>query len=189
MWNVDHAQAAEPDRVRPPDLRPTSNAQIPESFAHHLRQPGASFPAPHIEQIVRRVFRWVVSLQSDGDTVVVERGQRDVSITYSSASASAATWDRTGIALRLHLDVGEMWIGSLRVAVRFREKGMGTQLVAAAEAIACAARIEVIHVFPLLGAKPFWIKNGYRDRDGTTRVLSKWASHVTKMAESGGQTS
>ena len=82
-----------------------------------------------------------------------------------------------------------MWIGSLRVATQFREKSLGTQLVEAAEAIAYAARIEVIHVFPLLAARPFWIKNGYRNRDGTTRVVSKWGSPIAKRVEPDGQSS
>ena len=155
-------------------------AQNLESIGHDLRQPRVTFPAHHIEHVVRNVFRQAVSSYGDDDTLVAEKRLRDASITYTSATASAAPWDQTGIALRLHLDTGEMWIDSIRVAVPFRRRGLGTQLVAAAEAIACAAHVTVIHVFPLLAARSFWTRNAYGHHACTSRVLSKRVSSIAK---------
>ncbi len=59
----------------------------------------------------------------------------------------------------------------------------------AAEAVACAARIALIHVFPLLAARSFWVRNAYRHQACTSRVLSKWVSNVAREVESVGRSS
>ncbi len=160
-----------------------------ESLGHDLRLPCVKFPAHQIERAVRNVFRGMVLSYSDDDTLVAEKSLRCTSITYSSVGASSAHLDRTGIALRLHFDVGEMWIDSLSVAAPYRRKGLGTQLVVAAEAIACASRIDVIHVFPLLAAQSFWTRNSYLRHSCTSRVLSKQVRLVAQMVESVGYSS
>ena len=166
--------AGAPTRIL--ERAPVRNDPHLASLAHDVRQPRGTFPALRVEQVARRVFLETVSVFSADDTVIAERGLRDVSIVYTSAGASASSWDLTRIALRLHVEVGEMWIGSLRVAVSFRSKGLGTRLVVAAERIARAARIEVIHVLPLLTARSFWRRNGYRHQVCTARVVSKYMS-------------
>lgn len=75
--------------------------------------------------------------------------------------------------LSLRLDIREMWIASLHVAVPFRSMGLGRQLVQAAEAIARAVGIAVVNVLPLYTSDPFWLKLGYRPHPCTVRVLCK----------------
>lgn len=55
--------------------------------------PEGTFRALRVEHLVRQVFLETVSVFSADDTVIAERGLRDVSIVYTSAAASASLWD------------------------------------------------------------------------------------------------
>ncbi len=90
--------------------------------------------------------------------------------------------------LSLRLDIREMWIASLHVAVALRSVGLGRQLVQAAEAIARAAGVTVVNVLPLYSSDPFWVKMGYRPHPCTVRVLCKQVGPASagEMPDAGG---
>lgn len=126
-----------------------------------------------LADIVRSVLRRTVSCFGDDDTLMVERARRSVLITYSPVRASAPPDDLTSMKLRLRRDTHEMWIGSLHVAVPFRSRGLGRELVEAAEEIARATGALIVNALPLYASRPFWLKMGYRRLVCTSRVLSK----------------
>ena len=74
---------------------------------------------------------------------------------------------------RIHFDTNHLWIGSLQVSTSFRSRGLGRQLVDAAEEIACEMGVRTVSVLPLLSAQGFWSRMGYRAHPGMARVLSK----------------
>ena len=126
-----------------------------------------------IGDIARSVLRRTVSCFSDDDTLVVKEAHPNIRVVYSPARASGGPSDPTMIRLCLRRDTAEMWIGSLHVAVPFRSKGLGRQLVQAAEEFARAAGVAIVNVLPLYSSHPFWAKMGYRSHPCTSRVLSK----------------
>ncbi len=132
-----------------------------------------SYTALEIEDIVHCIIRNVVSCFSRDDTLFVEKVNQNIRIVYSSKQASVLPSDLTGMELQLSLKTREMWISSLHVAVPFRLKGFGRQLVHAAEEVARVTEFETINVLPVLSSQSFWLKMGFRSHRCTARVLSK----------------
>ena len=122
---------------------------------------------------VRRVLRRTLSCFSDEDVLAVWEGRANVRIAYSPLQASGGPGERTTMRLSLRRDTDDLWISSLHVAVPFRSMGLGRQLVQAAEAIARAAGVTLVSVFPLYSSHAFWLKMGYRPMGCTSRVLSR----------------
>lgn len=133
-----------------------------------------NFDTAHdIENMAICIFRKEVSFFSKNDTLIYEKVHRNVKIVYYSKLLSDIPSDLTGIEFYFCLDTGEIWIGSLNVAVSFRSIGIGRQLVHAAEEVARSIDYESINVFPLQLGCSFWLKMGYRPHNSTARVLSK----------------
>lgn len=132
-----------------------------------------SYTALEIEDIVHYVFSNVVSCFSSDDTLFVEKVNNNIRVVYFLKRASVLPSDLTGMELKLSLKTREMWISSLHVAVPFRSKGFGRQLVHAAEEVARVTEFETINVLPILSSQSFWSKMGFRSHRCTARVLSK----------------
>jgi len=126
-----------------------------------------------VQKTVRTIFADVFSCFKPDDQLVVEHVRGQIRIVYVAASTSRDLRDVTAVELLFGFDPNEMWIASLTISSPFRSIGLGRQLVRTAERIARAMKIQVICVFPLTWARPFWKKIGYRPRRGTTRVLWK----------------
>lgn len=138
-----------------------------------MGEPGMTVSVLGIEDIARTVLRKAFHFYHDEDTLVLEIAEQSVRIAYSASQVSESPTDLTGIRLSLWFDVQELWIGDLFVSVPFRSKGLGRQLVQAAEMIAHETGIEVVHVFPIHSSQSFWLKLGYVPHRYTARVLSK----------------
>jgi len=131
------------------------------------------YTAFEVEDIMHYVFSNTVSCFSSDDTLFVEKVNQNIRIVYSSKRASVLPSDLTGMELHLSFDTKGMWISSLHVAVPFRSKGFGRQLVHAAEEVARVTEFETINVLPVLSSQSFWLKMGFRSHRYTARVLSK----------------
>ena len=132
-----------------------------------------SYTAFEFEDIMHCIFRNVISCFSRDDPLFVEKVNQNIRIVYSSKRASVLPYDLTGMELQLSLKTREMWISSLHVAVPFRSKGFGRQLVHTAEEVARVTEFETINVLPVLSSQSFWLKMGFRSHRYTARVLSK----------------
>jgi GNAT superfamily N-acetyltransferase len=103
----------------------------------------------------------------------VEWAAAAVQINYVASGASTPHGEVTSLDLRCHFDCREMWIRQLHVATPFRSRGLGTDLVLAAESIASALGMRAVHVLPLSPARAFWNKLGYVPQGHAARVLVK----------------
>ena len=127
------------------------------------------------ENDVKSVFRNVVSCFSGDGTTIQIQGEvnGNLRVVHYSALASVPPSDQTRMGLHLRLDIRELWIVSLHVGVSFRSTGLWRQLVNAAEEIARTAGTPIVNVFPLVSARSFWLKMGYRSLGCNSRVLAK----------------
>ena len=78
----------------------------------------------------------MVGCFDDGDEVSIDIVHRGLCVVYTSTQASSCARDVTRLRCLLDFESGQMWVGDLRVASRLRSKGIGRQLVAAAETLA-----------------------------------------------------
>jgi GNAT superfamily N-acetyltransferase len=108
-----------------------------------------------------------------GDHLYVAWGTAALQINYIASRVSTPPGDVTRLDLRCHLDCREMWIRQLHVAMPFRLRGLGTDLVRVAESIAAALGLRAVHTLPLTPARRFWSKLGYVPQERTARVLVK----------------
>jgi len=129
--------------------------------------------AQDVEGVVRAALARTLSCYRSEDSLIVDQVSGAVEIAYSSSRASAGDSDQTGMEIRSFPGSGEMWIGSLRVAVPFRSTGLGRELVKAAEEIARSTGMTIISVMPFDSARGFWLKMGYQPHRSTSRALSK----------------
>lgn len=120
-----------------------------------------------------KVFRRTVSCSSDGDEVNVDSRRDGLCLVYTSVQASHGARDVTRLRCLLDFESGQMWVDDLRVASRLRSKGIGRQLVAAAETIAGDLGLRTLNAFPLIAARRFWTKMGYTSHPKTARVVKK----------------
>ncbi len=132
-----------------------------------------SYNAQDVEGVVRSALAGTLSCYDSEDSLILDRASGLVEIAYCSSRASAGPSDETKMELSFSFDTGEMWIGSLRVAVPFRSTGLGRELVSAAEKIARSIGITTVSVLPFDSARPFWLKVGYQPHRCTSRALSK----------------
>jgi GNAT superfamily N-acetyltransferase len=112
------------------------------------------------------------------DGLQVEREIVAVQINYVASGVSIPRGEVTTLNLRCHFDSLDMWIRELHVASPFRLRGLGTNLVTAAESIAATLGMRAVHVLPLSPAREFWCKLGYVPQGRTARVLVKTTNHV-----------
>jgi GNAT superfamily N-acetyltransferase len=77
-----------------------------------------------------------------------------------------------------------MWIRHLQVASDYRFRGLGRQLVRAAEHLAEKVGMRTINLMPLSTSRPFWEKMGYVPHAGMTRVLTKELRPQDRIAAS-----
>jgi len=129
--------------------------------------------AQDVEGVVRSAFARTLSCYGSEDSLILDRVSEAVKIAYCSSRASAGPSDQTKMEIGCSFDTGEMWIGSLRVAVPFRSTGLGRELVNAAEEIARSTGMTIVSVLPFDLARPFWLKMGYQPHRCTSRALSK----------------
>jgi GNAT superfamily N-acetyltransferase len=66
-----------------------------------------------------------------------------------------------------------IWIRDLRVAKAFRCRGLGRQLVRAAESLGRELGVSEMLLLPLSHAVDFWHRMGYRAAPDMSRVLAK----------------
>jgi GNAT superfamily N-acetyltransferase len=107
------------------------------------------------------------------DELDVQCATAAVQINYVAAGASTSSGEVTSLELWCHFDGLEMWIRQVRVAAPYRLRGLGTELVTAAESIASALGMRAVRVLPLPPARRFWSKLGYVPQGRTARVLVK----------------
>jgi len=108
-----------------------------------------------------------------GDHLHLEWRTTALQINYIASLVSTPPGDVTSLDLRCHWECREMWIRELRVATPFRLQGLGSNLVTAAESIAVALGMSVVHTLPLTPARRFWSKLGYVPQRRTARVVIK----------------
>jgi N-acetylglutamate synthase-like GNAT family acetyltransferase len=85
---------------------------------------------------------------------------------------------------RFHFDSRQMWIGSLQVAACYRLRGVGRQLVRAAEATANALGMEEVRILPRPSSIDFWLKLEYASDSRSARVLWKNPANVAESQTS-----
>ena len=125
-----------------------------------------------VREIARENFERECSWFDDGAPIIVEFAYPEVRVFYVHTRTSNSD-QRTFVDCRFHLVCGVMWIGSIQVAARHRLKGVGRQLVRAAEATANALGIEEVKVLPMLSSVDFWLKLGYAQDPHVARVRWK----------------
>lgn len=126
-----------------------------------------------IPVVAKSVLSETFGYFDQGDAVTVESVRPAVRVAYSSARASRGADDVTRLECRVDLQGRQLWVDDLRVASSLRSNGIGRQLVAAAEGIALALRLQTVNVFPLMSAGGFWKKMGYTSHPKTARVVTK----------------
>ena len=126
-----------------------------------------------IKAVAKGSLRESVVCYREADRLDVNELLRMVCLSYVSGQASNGSGDVTGVQLTFHPDKNVMWIRNLRVASVPRFRGLGRQLVRAAERLAHKVGICSINLMPLSPARPFWEKLGYAPHPSMTRVLTK----------------
>lgn len=122
---------------------------------------------------VTSILREAVCCFDESDMVLVQTGRHGVRVAYISTRASREAGDVTRLGCRADSESSQMWVDDLRVADSLRSKGIGRQLVAAAERIALALGRQTVSVFPLVSAGDFWKKMGYTSHPKIARVATK----------------
>ncbi len=125
-----------------------------------------------IERIARTHFEREFSGFDHREPLIVTGIFPEVRVFYVCTKTSNSD-DRTFVDCRFHFQSRQMWIRSIQVAARQRYRGVGLQLVRAAEATANAMGIEEIRLLPILSAVDFWLKVGYAPDPNVSRVLWK----------------
>jgi len=118
-------------------------------------------------------LRESVACYREADRLVVDELLPMVCLSYVSGQTSNGSGDVTGVQLTFHPDKNVMWIRNLHVASVSRFRGLGRQLVRAAERLADKVGICRINLMPLSPARPFWEKLGYAPHPEMARVLTK----------------
>jgi GNAT superfamily N-acetyltransferase len=145
---------------------------------HSTPGPLARSPAPTklpkaVCRIARAALRKHFAPARASDDLQVECETVAVQISYVASDLSMPRGEATTLELRCHFDSLDMWIRELHVAAPFRSRGLGTDLVMAAESIASALGMRAVQVLPLSPARRFWSKMGYVPQKRTARVLVK----------------
>jgi len=128
---------------------------------------------PRIKTAAKGSLRESVACYQEADRLDVDELLRTVQLSYVSGKASNSHEDFTGVQLTFHPDKNVMWIRDLRVASMSRSRGLGRQLVHAAEHLAREVGVRRINLMPLTPARTFWEKLGYAPHPRVTRVLTK----------------
>ena len=120
------------------------------------------------------------------DALLIETGRYGVRIAYTSGLVPPGDGDITHLECCIDFQDRQMWVGDLRVASSLRSKGIGRQLVKAAERIALVLGLRTVKVFPLASAERFWNKMGYRSYPKTARVVTKDLAKESYAEKPGG---
>jgi GNAT superfamily N-acetyltransferase len=142
-------------------------------LSEHCAVKLATDPNGDLYKTVRTIFQKGFSCFHRDDLIVVRRDRGQIRIRYVATTISSDPGDITGVQLRLGFDANEMWIGSLTVGAPFRSLGLGKQLAQSVERLARELKLSFIHLFPLVAARSFWSKLGYRPHPRMARVLRK----------------
>jgi N-acetylglutamate synthase-like GNAT family acetyltransferase len=136
---------------------------------------------------VRVIARWMFECEfswfDDCDPLIAESVSSEVRVFYVSTKASNSDHS-TFVDCRFHFDSRQMWIGSLQVAACHRLRGVGRQLVRAAEATANALGMEEVRILPRPSSIDFWLKLEYASDSRSARVLWKNPANVAESQTS-----
>ena len=121
-----------------------------------------------VRQMIEREFSWF----DHRDRLVVEGTFLEVRMFYVCSKRSSSD-QSTFIDCRFHFDSRQMWIGSLQVATCHRLRGVGRQLVRAAEVTANALGVQKVVILPRPSSVDFWLKLDYAPDPRSARVLWK----------------
>ena len=129
-----------------------------------------------LAHLVHAVFQSGASPFVESDSLHVDSHRNHIRVTYTCHRLSPES-EKTRIDMRCHFQTLEMWIGTLRVATEFRSRGVGTQLVEAAEAVGRRLGMKTVSILPFQSARPFGRKLGYRPHHSTAHAMSKSLHH------------
>ena len=125
-----------------------------------------------VRDVARKIFECEFSWFDPCDPLLVEGVFPEVRVFYVCTKTSSLD-HRTFVDCRFHFDSRQMWIGSIQVAARHRLRGVGRQLVRAAEATANALGMEAVRILPRPSSVDFWLKLDYAPDPRSARVLWK----------------
>jgi GNAT superfamily N-acetyltransferase len=126
-----------------------------------------------LASVARFLFESHVRWFDESDDIVLEIEPFQMELIYVCLEASHRAGDATYVKCRIDRASEEVWIGSLQVAVAYRRRGVGREMVQAIEDLAHRIKARAINVYPLPAARGFWRKMGYAPHPHTTRLLCK----------------